>query len=50
LLAGEVAVVRDADVDPVGERHRCRPLARERGLRLGERDAGDVDAVVGGGV
>jgi hypothetical protein len=42
LLAGKVAVVADADLDPVGEPRRRRPLARERGLRLGQRDGGDV--------
>ena len=47
----QLAVVHDADVDAVGDarppRARC---ARELGLRLGERDAGDVHAVLARGV
>jgi hypothetical protein len=46
LLAGQIAVVGDADLDPVGDPGRCRALARERCLRLGEGDATDVDAVL----
>src|SRR5438876_3404489 len=49
-LTGEVAVVGDADVDPVGQSGRRRPLPRERGLPLGQRDAGDVGAVLARGV
>ena len=44
-LAAHVAVVGDADVDAVGHARLLRPLPRAGGLRLGERDAGDVDAV-----
>ena len=48
--AGEVAVVSDADLDPVSEPRHRRPFAGERGLPRGQRDAGDMDAVLGGGV
>ncbi len=45
-LAGQLAVVHDADVDAVADARLLRPLARERGLRLGQRDPGDRDAVL----
>ena len=49
-LAGDLAVVHDADVDLVGDARRRGALARQRGLRLAQRDPGDVDAVLAGGV
>ena len=38
-LVAELAVVRHPDLHAVGEAALRRALARERGLRLGERDA-----------
>ena len=49
-LAGQLAVVHDADVDPVADARLGRPLARQRGLRLRQRDAGDRHAVLARGV
>ena len=46
----DVAVVLDADLDPVGEPLLGDPLAGVGGLLLGERDADDADAVLAGGV
>ena len=46
-LAGEVAVVHDADLDPVGDAGLLGPLARPLGLRRREGDADDAGAVLG---
>ena len=50
LAARAVAVVGDAEVDPVRDPGRGGALACKRGLRLRQRDAGDVDAVLARGV
>ena len=49
-LAAQVAVVGDADLDLVGDAGGRGALARAGGLRLGQRDAGDVGAVLERGV
>src|SRR4051812_9298112 len=49
-LAGQLAVVGDADVDLVGDAVLRGQVARALRLRLGERDPGHVDAVARGGV
>ena len=47
---GQLAVVGHADLAAVLETGLAHALAGHRGLRLGERDADGVDAVVAGGV
>ena len=42
LLAGEVAVVHHADLDPLADAGRLGPLARDPRLRLRERDPEDL--------
>ena len=42
----ELAVVLHADLDPVAQARLPHPFARERGLRVGERDADAAHAVV----
>src|SRR5207244_11007429 len=49
-LVAQLAVVGDADVDAVGEAGVGGPPARQRRLRLGERDPGDLHAVLARGV
>ena len=49
-LARQLAIVHHAEVDAVFQPGLARPLARELRLRLGERDPGDVDAVLARGV
>src|SRR5829696_2577834 len=45
VLAGELAVVLDADLDLVGDTRLLHLLARELGLVLGQRDSYRFDAV-----
>ena len=47
---GQLAVVGDADLDPVGDAGCRGPLPRQPGLRLGEGDPEHADAVARGGV
>ena len=49
-LAGEIAVVHHADLDPIAKARRGDPLACNSRLRLGKRDANDLDTVAGCGV
>src|SRR5215216_795944 len=50
LLALQLTVVLDADVDLLGQAGSFRSFARHARLRLRQRDAGDVDVVLLGGV
>src|SRR3954452_1166610 len=50
LLAGQLAVVLDADLDPVRESRIGHALARQHGLRLGESDPDGLYAVARGRV
>ena len=49
-LVGDLPVVGDADLDPVGQAERGDPLAAERGLLVGDRDPENLGPVFAGRV